>query len=63
MYNAGAAVPDGAAILARRRTVDFGLSEEQLLLQHTVRDFLAREYPAQKRRDVFDGEVGHDRSL
>jgi alkylation response protein AidB-like acyl-CoA dehydrogenase len=43
--------------------VDFGLSEEQLLLQQTVRDFIAREYPAKVRRDLFDSGVGHDRSL
>ena len=34
--------------------MDFGLSGEQRLLQQTVRDFLAREYPPEKRREVFD---------
>ena len=43
--------------------MDFGLSGEQRMLQRTVRDFLAREYPAEKRREVFDAGVGHDRLL
>ena len=28
-----------------------------------MRDFLGREYPAQRRRDFFDGDAGHDSSL
>ncbi len=40
--------------------MDFGLSGEQRMLQQTVRDFLAREYPPEKRREVFDAGEGHD---
>jgi alkylation response protein AidB-like acyl-CoA dehydrogenase len=40
--------------------LDFGLSDEQRQLQASIRDFVAKEYPAQKRREVFEGEQGHD---
>ncbi len=43
--------------------MDFGLSEEQELLQETVRGFLAQECPVSKLREVFDGETGHDASI
>jgi alkylation response protein AidB-like acyl-CoA dehydrogenase len=36
--------------------MDFSLSEEQELLQSTVRDFVAKECPPQKVRAIFDGE-------
>jgi alkylation response protein AidB-like acyl-CoA dehydrogenase len=38
--------------------MDFSLSEEQELLQETVRGFVAKECPAQKVRAIFDGERG-----
>lgn len=38
----------------------FGLSEEQLLLQETVRSFAAAELPASRLRQVFDAGTGHD---
>jgi alkylation response protein AidB-like acyl-CoA dehydrogenase len=36
--------------------MDFSLSEEQELLQETVRGFVAKECPSQKVRAIFDGE-------
>lgn len=38
--------------------MDFALSEEQELLQETVRSFVAKECPPQLARQVFDGERG-----
>jgi alkylation response protein AidB-like acyl-CoA dehydrogenase len=43
--------------------VDFGLSEEQELLQSTVRGFTAKETPPAKVREVFDGDSGFDRGV
>ena len=43
--------------------MDFGLSEEQELLQETVRSFAERECPPPKLREIFDGEEGHDPAL
>ena len=43
--------------------MDFGLSEEQELLQETVRGFLTHECPVSKLREIFDGESGHDSAL
>src|SRR5688572_12715376 len=36
--------------------MDFSLSEEQELLQHTVRSFVAVECPPQTVRTIFDGD-------
>jgi alkylation response protein AidB-like acyl-CoA dehydrogenase len=36
--------------------VDFSLTEEQELLQETLRSFVARECPPQQVRKIFDGE-------
>jgi len=38
--------------------MDFGLSEEQRLLQHTLRDFAAKECPAQRLRELFEAGAG-----
>jgi alkylation response protein AidB-like acyl-CoA dehydrogenase len=38
--------------------MDFSLTEEQELLQETVRGFVAKECPAQTVRAIFDGERG-----
>ena len=38
----------------------FGLSEEQELLQETVRGFAEAEFPRQRLREVFDSGAGHD---
>ncbi len=38
--------------------MDFALSEEQELLQETVRSFVAKECPPQLARQIFDGERG-----
>jgi len=38
----------------------FGLSEDQELLQETVRGFAEAEFPAQRLREVFDAGAGHD---
>ncbi|MBW2387568.1 MAG: acyl-CoA/acyl-ACP dehydrogenase [Deltaproteobacteria bacterium] len=43
--------------------MDFGLSEEQELLQETVRGFVANECPPPKLREIFDSGVGTDPSL
>jgi len=43
--------------------VNFGLSEEQELLQDTVRRFLEERFPAQRLRALFDGTSGHDADL
>ena len=43
--------------------MDFGLSEEQELLQETVRGFVAAECPAGRLRELFDAGTGHDDSL
>ncbi len=40
--------------------MDFGLSEEQALLQHTVGQFLANENDPNQLRARFDAEDGHD---
>jgi alkylation response protein AidB-like acyl-CoA dehydrogenase len=41
----------------------FGLTEEQLLLQETVRGFVAGECPAPRLREIFDAGAGHDPAL
>src|SRR5262249_21188168 len=41
----------------------FGLTEEQLLLQETVRGFAAAECPAPRLREIFDAGAGHDPAL
>ena len=43
--------------------MDFGLSEEQELLQETVRSFIAGECPPTRLRELFDEGVGHDAAL
>jgi alkylation response protein AidB-like acyl-CoA dehydrogenase len=43
--------------------VNFDLSEEQELLQETVRSFAANECPPGRVRALFDGEEDHDPSL
>jgi alkylation response protein AidB-like acyl-CoA dehydrogenase len=43
--------------------VNFGLSDEQELLQDTVRRFLEERWPTQKLRALFDGPSGHDADL
>ncbi|HKC50019.1 MAG TPA: acyl-CoA dehydrogenase family protein [Myxococcota bacterium] len=43
--------------------MNFDLSDEQELLQETVRQFAANECPANRVRAIFDGDVGHDGEL
>lgn len=43
--------------------MDFGLSEEQDLLQETVRQFARNECPPARQREIFDAGVGHDPEL
>lgn len=43
--------------------MDFGLSEEQDLLQETVRGFVANECPPARLRELFDGDAAYDPSL
>jgi alkylation response protein AidB-like acyl-CoA dehydrogenase len=40
--------------------VDFGLSDEQKLLQETVRGFVANECPLPRLREIFDADVDFD---
>ncbi len=41
----------------------FGLTDEQKLLQATLREFAAKELPAPRLRELFDAGVGHDPGL
>jgi len=43
--------------------VNFDTSEEQELLQETIEQFLAKECPATRVREIFDGESGHEPTL
>jgi alkylation response protein AidB-like acyl-CoA dehydrogenase len=43
--------------------MNFDTSEEQELLQDTVRQFAERECPPQRVRELFDGEAPHDPAL
>jgi alkylation response protein AidB-like acyl-CoA dehydrogenase len=43
--------------------VDFGLSDEQSLLQDTVRRLLDDAYPTTRARQISDTETGHDTEL
>lgn len=43
--------------------MDFGLSEEQELLQETVRGFAQNECPTTRLRELFDAGEGHDPAL
>jgi len=43
--------------------MNFDLSDEQELLQDTVRQFAANECPPTRVRAIFDGEEGHDTAL
>jgi alkylation response protein AidB-like acyl-CoA dehydrogenase len=43
--------------------VNFDLSEEQEMLQETVRQFLENECPATTLREIFDGDTGFDPGL
>ena len=40
--------------------MDFGLSEEQQMLQETVRGFVTNECPVAHLREVFDGDAEFD---
>ncbi|MCS5636972.1 MAG: acyl-CoA/acyl-ACP dehydrogenase [Myxococcota bacterium] len=43
--------------------MDFGLSEEQELLQETIRGFVQKECPPARLRELFDAGAGHDGAL
>ncbi|MCP4036559.1 MAG: acyl-CoA/acyl-ACP dehydrogenase [bacterium] len=43
--------------------MDFGLTDEQELLQETVRNFVANECPAPRLREIFDSGQGFDEAL
>ncbi len=43
--------------------MDFGLSDEQRLLQDTVRRLLEEAYPTTRAREISDTETGHDPKL
>lgn len=43
--------------------MNFDTSEEQELLQETIRQFLEGECPPPRVREIFDGDAGHDPAL
>jgi alkylation response protein AidB-like acyl-CoA dehydrogenase len=43
--------------------MNFDLSEEQEMLQETVKQYLENECPASRLREIFDGDVGMDEKL
>ena len=43
--------------------MNFDLSEEQELLQQTVRQLMANECPVTRVREIFEGDTGHDPAL
>ncbi len=43
--------------------MNFGLSDEQELLQETVRGFVANECPLPRLREIFEGKDGYDTAL
>jgi alkylation response protein AidB-like acyl-CoA dehydrogenase len=43
--------------------MDFGLSEEQEMLQETLRGFAEKECPTTRVRELFDAGAGHDPAL
>jgi alkylation response protein AidB-like acyl-CoA dehydrogenase len=43
--------------------MDFGLSEEQEMLQEMVRGFVSNECPPQRLRELFDAGLGNDSAL
>jgi alkylation response protein AidB-like acyl-CoA dehydrogenase len=43
--------------------MDFGLSEDQLLLKETVKRFLAEQCPTTRVREIMESDSGHDEAL
>ncbi len=43
--------------------MDFGLTEEQDMLQETLRGFVQNECPTTRLRELFDDGIGHDSAL
>jgi alkylation response protein AidB-like acyl-CoA dehydrogenase len=43
--------------------MDFGLSEEQQMLQETVQSFVENECPVSRLREIFDGDSDYDEKL
>jgi len=43
--------------------MDFGLSEEQQMLQETVQSFVENECPLSRLREIFDGDSDYDEKL
>ena len=43
--------------------MDFGLSQDQVLLKDTIRRFLDAECPTSRVRSVMEGPTGHDPAL
>jgi alkylation response protein AidB-like acyl-CoA dehydrogenase len=43
--------------------VNFDVSEEQQLLQETIKQFLANECPPTRLREIFESDTGHDPAL
>ena len=43
--------------------MDFGLSEDQLLLEHTLRSFLAEQVPIERVRELREKDCPNDRAI
>ena len=43
--------------------MDFGLSQDQLLLKDTVKRFLAEQCPTTRVREIMESDSGHDDAL
>ena len=43
--------------------MNFDITEEQQMLQETIRQLLERECPPTRLREIFEGESGHDPAL
>ena len=43
--------------------MNFDVSEEQQLLQETIKQFLANECPPTRLREIFESDTGHDPAL
>ncbi len=58
-----AAWPGRRTAVRLRARMEFALTEEQELLQETVRGFAAKECPPSRLRELFDAGEGHDAAL
>src|SRR5262249_41204137 len=57
------AVSGCRATRASRSVMDFGLSQDQLLLKDTIRRWLEAECPTARVRAIMESDTGHDPAL